>query len=146
MAEERKALTLRELERLAILDALERNSGNKDATARALGIGRTTLYRWLKEAGLSNQDDGGLRHEQLCALKRRTGQMNPADTETLIKAIHAECNRVRRVIPDYESRVSSPGLARDILLLAITQAEESIASGDVARMVKALESLWDFAK
>jgi transcriptional regulator with PAS, ATPase and Fis domain len=44
-----KPLTLREIEHLAILDALDRNNGNKLAAARELGIGKTTLYRRLNE-------------------------------------------------------------------------------------------------
>ena len=44
-----KPLTLREIEWIAILAALERNHGDKLATARELGIGKTTLYRRLHE-------------------------------------------------------------------------------------------------
>jgi len=43
--------SLAEVERLAILSALERLNGDKLMTARALGIGKTTLYRKLKEYG-----------------------------------------------------------------------------------------------
>ncbi len=39
-------------ERVAILTALENNRYNKNATARALGISRTTLWRKIKEHGL----------------------------------------------------------------------------------------------
>jgi len=45
--------SLAEVERLAILSALERLNGDKLMTARALGIGKTTLYRKLKEYGTS---------------------------------------------------------------------------------------------
>jgi DNA-binding NtrC family response regulator len=45
-------LTLAEIERLAILEALERTDGNVSEVATQLGIGRTTLYRKLKEYGL----------------------------------------------------------------------------------------------
>jgi transcriptional regulator with GAF, ATPase, and Fis domain len=40
-------MPLRELERLAIAQALERAGGNVDAAARQLGIGRATIYRRL---------------------------------------------------------------------------------------------------
>jgi len=42
-------LTLREITWLAIQDALERNEGNKTRAAMELGIGRTTLFRWIRE-------------------------------------------------------------------------------------------------
>jgi DNA-binding NtrC family response regulator len=45
-------LTLAELERLHILQALERFGGNHSSAAEALGIGRTTLWRKLKEYGM----------------------------------------------------------------------------------------------
>ena len=38
-----------ELERRAILGALRESSGDKLAAARLLGIGKTTLYRKLKQ-------------------------------------------------------------------------------------------------
>ncbi len=43
-------LTLRELERRAILHALAATGGNKLSAARLLGIGKSTIYRKLKEA------------------------------------------------------------------------------------------------
>jgi DNA-binding NtrC family response regulator len=42
-------LPLEELERRAILSTLRQNGGDKKAAARALGIGKTTLYRKLKQ-------------------------------------------------------------------------------------------------
>jgi len=45
---------LAELEKQAILDALQQLNGDKLMTARALGIGKTTLYRKLKEYGISH--------------------------------------------------------------------------------------------
>ena len=42
---------LREIERRAILHALRETGGDKVATARLLGIGKTTLYRKLKKYG-----------------------------------------------------------------------------------------------
>jgi len=47
-----KIVPLAEVERLTILSALERLNGNKLLTARALGIGKTTLYRKLKAYGI----------------------------------------------------------------------------------------------
>jgi two-component system response regulator HydG len=47
-----KIVPLAEVERQTILHALERLNGDKLMTARALGIGKTTLYRKLKEYGL----------------------------------------------------------------------------------------------
>ncbi len=42
-----------ELEKLAILGAIEQLNGDKLTAARLLGIGKTTLYRQLKEYGSS---------------------------------------------------------------------------------------------
>lgn len=44
---------LAELEKRAILEALETLRGDKLAAARMLEVGKTTLYRKLKEYGLS---------------------------------------------------------------------------------------------
>ena len=44
-----RPLTLREIEWLAILDALDRNNYVVNLAARELGVGRTTVYRRLKE-------------------------------------------------------------------------------------------------
>jgi DNA-binding NtrC family response regulator len=46
-------MPLAELERQAILDTLRRLKGDKLTAAKLLGIGKTTLYRKLKEYGLS---------------------------------------------------------------------------------------------
>jgi two-component system response regulator HydG len=40
-----------EMEKHAILEAIERLHGDKLEAARLLGIGKTTLYRKLKEYG-----------------------------------------------------------------------------------------------
>jgi DNA-binding NtrC family response regulator len=42
-------LPLEELERRAILTTLRQNGGDQQAAARTLGIGKTTLYRKLKQ-------------------------------------------------------------------------------------------------
>ena len=46
--------TLAELERRAILDAIRALNGDKLQAARLLGIGKTTLYRKLKEYGIAD--------------------------------------------------------------------------------------------
>lgn len=51
----RGAEPLAELERQAILAAMERFDGNLSAVSRALGIGRTTLYRKLEKFGLRDR-------------------------------------------------------------------------------------------
>ena len=44
--------TLAETERILIMQALERSGWNHSRTAESLGIGRTTLWRKLKEYGI----------------------------------------------------------------------------------------------
>jgi len=51
---------LAELERQAIIDTLRQLNGDKLTAARMLGIGKTTLYRKLKEYGLG-EFPAGLR-------------------------------------------------------------------------------------
>jgi two-component system response regulator HydG len=48
-----RILPLAEVEKQTILRALERLNGDKVTAARMLGIGKTTLYRKLKEYGIS---------------------------------------------------------------------------------------------
>ncbi len=48
-AEPVEGMTLHEVERRHILDALQRNNGNRTATANELGISRRTLYYKLTE-------------------------------------------------------------------------------------------------
>jgi two-component system response regulator HydG len=45
-------MTLEQIEKQAIRNALRLNQGNREATARMLNIGERTLYRKLKEYGL----------------------------------------------------------------------------------------------
>ncbi len=45
-------LSLDQIEKQAIREALRANTGNREATAKMLGIGERTLYRKLKEYGL----------------------------------------------------------------------------------------------
>ena len=51
LLESNELTTLDEMERRAILRALQETSGDKLAAARLLGIGKTTLYRKLKQYG-----------------------------------------------------------------------------------------------
>jgi transcriptional regulator of acetoin/glycerol metabolism len=45
--------TLKNIEKRAILDALHVTKGNREEAARLLGIGERTLYRKMKEHGLT---------------------------------------------------------------------------------------------
>jgi transcriptional regulator of acetoin/glycerol metabolism len=49
-------MPLAQLEKQAILDTLRKLNGDKLLAARLLGIGKTTLYRKLKEYGISAPD------------------------------------------------------------------------------------------
>jgi len=51
LLESNELTTLDEMERRAILRALRETNGDKLAAARLLGIGKTTLYRKLKQYG-----------------------------------------------------------------------------------------------
>jgi DNA-binding NtrC family response regulator len=50
--------TLAEIERNAILRALEAAGGDKRAAAKALGISRAKIYQRLKEWGEASADEG----------------------------------------------------------------------------------------
>lgn len=52
--------TLADLERQAILDTLRQLNGDKLTAARLLGIGKTTLYRKLKEYGIGGESPANL--------------------------------------------------------------------------------------
>jgi transcriptional regulator of acetoin/glycerol metabolism len=54
---------LADLERAAIVFALRRYGGRMSGIARALGIGRSTLYRKLREHGLEGGADPGTAGE-----------------------------------------------------------------------------------
>ena len=47
-------MTLAELEKQAILGAIRTLNGDKLQAAKLLGIGKTTLYRKLKEYGIGD--------------------------------------------------------------------------------------------
>ena len=53
----RTLATLHELEQRAILQALEATKGDRPRAAKLLGIGKTTIYRKLKEYGLEEMAD-----------------------------------------------------------------------------------------
>jgi two-component system response regulator HydG len=55
--EHNEILPLNELERRAILKTLRETSGDKLAAARMLGIGKTTLYRKLKQYNMKHDED-----------------------------------------------------------------------------------------
>jgi len=55
-SEEEPVVPLVEMEKQAILDALRKLGGDKILAARLLGIGKTTLYRKLKEYGIDNSE------------------------------------------------------------------------------------------
>jgi len=50
-------LTIAEMEKQAILNTLRQLNGNKLTAAKLLGIGKTTLYRKLKEYGISDEPE-----------------------------------------------------------------------------------------
>jgi DNA-binding NtrC family response regulator len=52
VAENNRSLTLEEMERKMIVEALERYQGNRRSAARALNISERTLYRKIREYGL----------------------------------------------------------------------------------------------
>jgi len=54
--EKEELLPLNELERRAILSTLRQTGGDKQAAARMLGIGKTTLYRKLKQYQIERTD------------------------------------------------------------------------------------------
>jgi len=59
----------------------------------------------------------------------------------LIDKIRAECRRVELLLPKFATNPASGSLAQDILKVVIREGEASIASADVERMKRSLESL-----
>jgi two-component system response regulator HydG len=55
--DQRSLATLQEFEQRAILEALEATKGDRLRAAKLLGIGKTTIYRKLKEYGLEDVAD-----------------------------------------------------------------------------------------
>lgn len=69
--------------------------------------------------------------------------MTTENTPNLIDGLHSEMNRVREVISVYND-IPAGALAAAIMKNAIREAEESISSGDVMRMLRAYEELKGF--
>lgn len=62
----------------------------------------------------------------------------------IIEGIQQQCNRVRdELLTAYESIGPVGNFGKAMLKLAIQEGEDSIASGDVVRMVAAYKSLED---
>jgi len=57
---ESRIVSIADLEREAILNTLRQLKGDKLMAARLLGIGKTTLYRKLKEYGFTEGMEGAL--------------------------------------------------------------------------------------
>nr|WP_241737363.1 helix-turn-helix domain-containing protein [Dietzia sp. CQ4] len=51
-AERRRLSRIESVQRAEIVSALRESGGNRSAAATLLGIGRTTLYRKLRELGI----------------------------------------------------------------------------------------------
>jgi two-component system response regulator HydG len=60
--ESRSIPTLRQVEKRAILEALEATDGDRLRAAKLLGIGKTTIYRKVKEYGLQNSAPPEIPH------------------------------------------------------------------------------------
>ncbi len=56
MEEAQPTQNLKDLERTAIIEALERNNGKRGLAAKELGFSERTLYRKITEYGLNNKD------------------------------------------------------------------------------------------
>ena len=46
--------SVREVIRRHVVQVLEKNAGNRQRTAKALGVSRATLYKWLKDWNLES--------------------------------------------------------------------------------------------
>jgi DNA-binding NtrC family response regulator len=57
-------MTLLAMERLAIVDALRRCSGNRTAAAKELGINPSTLFRKAKSLGIDLPVSDGRSHPE----------------------------------------------------------------------------------
>jgi len=53
--------SIAEMEKQAILNTIRQLNGDKLTAAKLLGIGKTTLYRKLKEYGIEKDDETGTR-------------------------------------------------------------------------------------
>lgn len=64
----------------------------------------------------------------------------------VIEAIQQECERVRKAVPNYEALGPVGAFGAAMLKTSIKEGEAAIASGDVTRMLPALQSLRDCAE
>lgn len=60
-------VSLKRLERLAIIDAIHRSGGDKSKAAALLGIGTTTLYRKLRQLEILTPDERYRLEERMCS-------------------------------------------------------------------------------
>ena len=58
------AMTLKQLEKLAITDAIRRHHGNRHAAARELGIHVSTMFRKIKSLQIELPDGDGRGHPE----------------------------------------------------------------------------------
>lgn len=62
--------------------------------------------------------------------------------ENIIEGVQRQCNRVRDLIPQYESLPNGAGsIAVALMRASIQLAEQAIASGDVTQMIGAYRDL-----
>lgn len=61
----------------------------------------------------------------------------------LIEGIQQECNRCRELLPHYEAIGAAGLFGKTMIQSDIKEGEDSIASGDVGRMIKAFAALKD---
>jgi len=51
------SMSLAEIEKVAIIETLNRTEGNREYASKILEIGSRTLYRKLKQYGITSHDD-----------------------------------------------------------------------------------------
>jgi hypothetical protein len=109
-------------------------AGERCGSCQGLGLVR---YRF-SAAGRADHD------YQVCPGCDGSGRKKAA-MANLIEAIQTECDRVRQAIPHYEGLGPIGRFGAAALKNAVTEGQASVASGDVTRMVAALQSLRDCA-
>lgn len=63
------------------------------------------------------------------------------EPQNLVAGIQEQCNRVRSIIPHYEAIGAAGSFGKMMLEASIKEGEDSIASGDILRMLSAFKSL-----